>query len=92
MSGRAMQRHLEAMGLCAQKIVQKRDTGHYVAEFFIPGMKEPVESSVIWAGRICGMLPDVVIIQTHDTCAQWREDCPVIVATVVFDFSDRFAA
>lgn len=92
MSGRAMRRHLAAMGICAQKIVQKRDTGHYVAEFFVPGMQDPIEPSIAWARRICQMLPDAVIIKTQDTVARWREGCPIIYATVVFNLGHEAVA
>jgi hypothetical protein len=92
MTGRAMQRYLETLGVPVQKLVRKRETGDYVAEFFVPEMDSPVESSRVWAKRIRAALPHATIITTHDTIASWRPDMPVIYATVIFQFQDEEAA
>ena len=92
MTGRALQRHLATLGIAAQKLVRKRETGDYVAEFFVPGMKDPVEPSRVWAKRIRTMLPQATIISTQDTIASWRPDTPVIFATVIFQLQDEMAA
>ena len=92
MTGRAMQRHLETCGIAAQKIVRKRDTGVYVAEFFVPEMSAEIDSSKVWAKRIRASLPQATIIDTHDTIASWRDDNPVIFATVIFQLQDEDAA
>lgn len=92
MTGRAMQRHLESLGIPAQKLVRKRESGDYVAEFFVPEMNEPIEPSRIWAQRIQAILPHATIINTHDTIASWRPDTPVIYATVIFQLRDEEAA
>jgi hypothetical protein len=92
MTGRALQRHLKALGIPAQKLVRKRETGDYVAEFFVPEMDEPIEPSRVWAKRIRAILPNATIIDTHDTIASWRPDTPVIYATVIFQLQDEEAA
>ena len=92
MTGRALQRHLATLGIGAQKLVRRRETGDYVAEFFVPEMNEPVESSRVWAKRIRTILPHATIIDTHDTIASWRPDTPVIYATVIFTLQEQAAA
>lgn len=84
LSGRAMRRHLETLGVVAQKIVRKRETGDYVAEFFVPEMAIAIPPADEWAERIVVALPDARIINTHDTIAAWRPNRPVIYATVIF--------
>jgi len=83
-SGRELRRHLVALGVAAQKVVRKRDTGDYVADFFVPEMDNPIPSARQWAEDIQAVLPDVHILDTHDTIADWRIGQPVIYATVVF--------
>lgn len=84
LSGRAMCKHLVSLGIPAQKIVRKQETGEYVAEFFVPEMSEPVAPAREWASKITEALPLARIIDTHDTFASWRENQPVIYATVIF--------
>lgn len=88
-SGRALCRHLVSLGVPAQKIVRKQDTGDYVADFFVPEMSEPIAPATEWAQRIREALPSVKIINTHDTIAAWRPGKPVIYATVIFQFQDE---
>lgn len=83
-SGRAMCRHLVSLGVPAQKVVRKQETGDYVADFFVPEMSEPVAPAKEWAKRIQEVLPSAKIIDTHDTIATWRPGQPVIYATVIF--------
>jgi len=83
-SGRALRRHFAALGIPAQKVVRKKESGAYVADFFIPEMDDPIASSVVWARRIQSTFPTAHIISTHDTIASWRPGNPVIYATVVF--------
>lgn len=92
LSGRAMRRHLETLGIVSQKIVRKRETDNYVAEFFVPEMAVAIPPANEWAERILSVLPDADIIYTHDTIAAWRPNKPVIFATVIFQFSDEDAA
>ena len=92
LSGRAMRRHLESLGVEAQKIVRKRETGDYVADFYIPEMHEPIAPAKEWAQRIRAVLPTARIVDTHDTIAAWRPDKPVIYATVIFQLADEEAA
>lgn len=91
-SGRALCRHLVSLGVPAQKIVRKQETGDYVADFFVPEMSEPVAPAKEWAKRIREALPSARIIDTHDTIAAWREGQPVIYATVIFQLMDAEAA
>lgn len=90
-SGRAIWRHLVASGIEAQKVVRKRETGDYIADFYIPNMKDPIEPSTIWASRIRQTLPDARIVETYDTVAGWRPGQPVIHATVVFRLPENIA-
>lgn len=83
-SGRAMCKHLISLGIPAQKIVRKQETGNYVADFFVPDLSEPIAPSKEWAERIKAVMPDVRIIDTHDTIAAWRPKKPVIYCTVIF--------
>lgn len=92
LSGRAMRRHLEILGVMSQKIVRKRETGNYVAEFFVPEMAVAISPADEWAERIQDVLPDAQIINTHDTIAAWRPNKPVIFATVIFQLADEDAA
>lgn len=92
LSGCAMRRHLETLGVVAQKIVRKRETGDYVAEFFVPEMAVAIPPADEWAERILDALPDAKIINTHDTIAAWRPAKPVIYATVIFQLVDDIAA
>jgi len=87
-----MRRHLETRGVCAQKIVRRRDTGDYVADFYVPEMNDPIEPSKIWAGRIRRTLEDVTIVTMHDTIASWRPGHPVIYATVIFRWQEDAVA
>jgi hypothetical protein len=89
LSGRALRRHLETLGVTSQKIVRKRETGHYVAEFFVPQMAVAILPADEWAERILEVLPDAQIINTHDTIAAWRPSQPVIFATVIFQLAER---
>ena len=91
-SGRAIWRHLVASGIEAQKVVRKRETGDYIADFFVPDMKDPIASSKEWAWRIRQILPDAAIVDTHDTVAGWRPGQPVIHATVIFRLPEDNAA
>ncbi|MGB7340792.1 MAG: hypothetical protein WBC91_17980 [Phototrophicaceae bacterium] len=84
LSGRAMCRHLMSLGVTAQKVVRKRETGDYVADFYIPDMDDSIAPASQWAQAIRHVLPDVHIIETHDTVASWRQNQPIIHATVVF--------
>lgn len=87
-----MCRHLVALGVAAQKVVRKQETGDYVADFFIPEMDDPIPPATEWARQIRRVLPEAHIIDTHDTIAAWRAGQPVIYATVVFQLSEQDAA
>lgn len=84
LSGRAMCRHLFSLGVAAQKVVRKQDTGYYIAEFFVPGMTEATVGARTWATRIRDVLPSARIVSVDDLIADWRPQQPVICATVVF--------
>ena len=84
LTGRAMYRHLVSLGIDVQKVVRKRETGNYVADFFVPQMQKPIDSADEWARRINHVLPTASIVDTHDTIADWRIGQPVIHASVAF--------
>lgn len=92
LSGREMCRHLETLGVVAQKVVRKRETGDYVAEFFVPEMAVAIPPAEEWAQCILEVLPDAFIINKHNTIAAWRPGKPVIYATVIFQLADEDAA
>lgn len=92
LSGRAMQRRLVGLGIAVQKVVRKRETGDYVAEFFVPDMNSAIASAHDWALSIQTALPQARIIDTHDIIANWRPTQPIISATVIFRLSDPQAA
>ena len=83
-SGPTMKNMLRDCGIEAQQVTQKRDSGFYVAEFYQPKMENPVASSRVWAEAITERLPNVTIIDQHDTVASWRIGKPVIWASVTF--------
>lgn len=83
-----MCRHLVSLGVPAQKIIRKIETGDYVADFFVPDMSEPIAPAEEWAKRIQAVMPNVRIIDTHNTIAAWRKGQPVIYATVIFKLED----
>lgn len=87
-----MQRHLTTLGIAAQKVVRKRESGDYVAEFFIPDMNTPVAPAQDWAQRIRTALPQAIIVDVHDTIANWRPGQPVIYATVIFRLREPISA
>lgn len=88
-SGRAMCRHLVSSGVAVQKVVRKRETGYYVADFFIPEMDKAIPPADVWAEQIRHVLPTAHILDTHDMIASWRTEQPVIYATVVFLWSEQ---
>lgn len=92
LSGRAMCRHLVSLGVAAQKVVRKQETGEYVADFFVPEMDDAILPAKTWAQRISEALPNAHIIRVHDTIAGWRPEQPVICATVTFRWLEQEAA
>lgn len=83
-----MCRHLVSLGIPAQKVIRKQDTGDYVADFFVPTMSEAIKPAKEWAELIKVEMPSVRIIDTHDTIAVWRPEKPVIYATVIFQLPE----
>lgn len=92
LSGRELRRHLVSLGVDVQKVVRKRETGDYVADFYIPDMDDPIQPAREWAKQIRRALPQVHILDTHDTIAAWRPGQPVIYATVVFQWAHEEVA
>lgn len=87
LTGPEMQAYLKSAGIEAQKVVRRRDTGYYVADFFIPGMDAAVQPSAAWAERIRQRLDGLTIVNMSDTIASWRAEKPIIWASVTFAFS-----
>jgi len=83
-TGPAMQECMEQVGIHAQKVVRQRDTGHYIADFYVPGMQTPIPPSDNWATVMQQRLAGLTVIDTSDTVAGWRSDKPVIWASVTF--------
>jgi hypothetical protein len=89
MNGRDMCKLLSEVGIRAQKVIRKRETDTYIADFYVPEMKNDVPSAQAWGERIKRQFPDKVqIIQLDDLRADWREGRPIIAATVTFVFKD----
>jgi hypothetical protein len=83
-SGPAMQERLHEVGIEARRVVRRRDTGHYIADFFIPGMQTPIDPSKEWARKMEQRLVGLRVLKMDDTLADWRADKPVIWASVTF--------
>lgn len=92
LSGRALHRQLESLGIAAQKVVRKQETGDYVADFYQPEMNSETAPAKEWAKQIKKTFPQAQIVGTHDTIASWRPGNPVIYATVIFQLPDNNAA
>ena len=89
MTGKAMQKLLHEAGIEAQKVVRKRQSGYYTADFFVPDMQEGIASSAVWASQITQQFAGrVTIIAAHDMVASWRPGKPIICATVIFAILD----
>jgi hypothetical protein len=86
LNGREMQQRLEYAGIHAQKVVRKRESGYYTADFYEPNMQSSIPPAQVFARQIQQRFPGkVAIIQTRDTRADWRPGSPVILASVTFD-------
>jgi len=74
--------YLQSAGIDVQKVERKRSTGHYIADFYVPEMRDPVPPASTWARAIAQA--GLRVLGTADTVADWRPDQPVICATVTF--------
>lgn len=83
-SGPTVRDYLRSVGIDVQKVTQRRETGHYVAEFYYPKMETPVPSSSRLIEVLRSRVEGIVILDNHDTVADWREGKPVIWASVTF--------
>jgi hypothetical protein len=81
-TGPEMLAYLNSAGIAAQKVVCRRRNKHYVAEFYVPEMRQPVRPAGEWAREIARH--GLEIIAAEDTVADWRPGRPVICATVTF--------
>lgn len=85
LNGREMQSRLERSGIRAQKVVKRRFTGHYTAEFYVPNLESAVAPAQEWASRIKNALGNAAyIVEQRDTRADWRDGKPIIAASVTF--------
>ncbi|MGB1288183.1 MAG: hypothetical protein ACPG7F_16720 [Aggregatilineales bacterium] len=76
---------LKNVNIDVQKVVRKRRTGYYMADFFVPDMQSATASASIWARALRQEFPQSIdIIDTKDTVAAWRPGQPIICATVTF--------
>lgn len=83
-TGPTVKNLLNDAGIDAQQVTLKRDSGLYVAEFYHNKMQTPTKSAKLWAELIEERLPQVEVIDCHDTVAAWRIGAPVIWASVTF--------
>lgn len=50
------------------------------------GHDSGTDSAAVWAQRIAAVVPNVRIVETHDSVADWRPGCPVLYALVIVEF------
>ena len=89
LSGPVMCQRLQQAGIPAQRVIQRMNSGQYIAEFYHPGMEQPVESSFSFAQRIQQQLLDLRVISCNDRIADWRDGQPVIWASVTFQLNSQ---
>jgi hypothetical protein len=85
LTGPAMKNLLENVaGIKAPQVVRSRVTGNYVANVFVPGLDEPVEPADVLSAKIMRAFNGVKIVETGETRADWRKDCPVVMVGITF--------
>ncbi len=83
--GRELALRLHSVGIPVQKVVRKRQSGYYTAEFFVPNLETEIEPAAVWARLIQRCFDGhATIIAAQDTIADWRPGKPVICAIVTF--------
>jgi len=92
-TGREMQAYLKKRGVAStlRKVVKRRFTGHYTAEFYAPNLDSSVASATEFAKQIEKALP-VEVIEARDTRAEWRPGKPIIAASVTFAVTGKALA
>lgn len=83
LSGPKMRQYLSSLGVNVTEVVRKRDTGHYVADVYVPGMGEAVQPAEVYAEQISSVIPATIVHQ-HNQTAHWRDGNPVVWASVHF--------
>jgi hypothetical protein len=86
MNGIQMKQHLETLGIRAQKVFRKRLSDYYVADFYVPEMRESIPSAQEQADKMCKADTRIKVIQADDMRADWREGSPIIFAAVTFEW------
>jgi hypothetical protein len=84
MTGPQLRQYLQQFDIDPQIVVCERDSGQYIADWYVPEMKAPVWPAEVYADMLRAVLPGVRIVNTIDTIAAWRDDQPVINAMVRF--------
>jgi hypothetical protein len=79
---------LRRAGINPEQVKRKRATGEYIADFYVPGMGEPVHGKKYWQRKIAA-LPGVEIVKTDEIRATWRPGKPIISASVMFNLTVR---
>jgi hypothetical protein len=81
MSGPVMKRHLHTLGIPAQRVVRRRKTGEYQADFFVPlspgemlTHKQAVLPSQAYAAMLCERIPDIHITHVGELVTNWRDN------------------
>lgn len=83
LTGPKVARQLQAHGIPVQRVTRKQNTGNFYAEFFTPDGVGGQDGGY-YASLIADNLPNVSIIDTYTTYAEWRPGREVIDATVTF--------
>jgi hypothetical protein len=84
--GKRLLHDLRAKGVEADNVTRNRRTGVYTVKFAAPNMNNfyarGTDSARVWAQRIEAAIPNIEIIDTYDSIAEWRPQQPVLFATV----------
>jgi hypothetical protein len=50
------------------------------------GKQTGTDSAKVWARRILAAVPNLRIVDTHDSVADWLPGCPIVYALVIVEF------
>jgi len=84
--GKSLLEALRARGIDADNVTRNRRTGVYTVKFVAPNVGDfnspGTDPAKVWATRITNAMPDIEVVNTYDTIADWRPGKPVLFATV----------
>lgn len=74
-----------------QKVTRrdKPDGYQYEAEFFTPGMVSGVQPAAVYGLILMRSVDGVIIIDSYDSIADWREGAPVVTAALFFNIQGK---